>query len=334
MRKFYIISFLIVFASACQTHNPDASVQELPSGRYIFIDAEVAGTKADNRLNQLPGQGNTSFCVFGFRPDNTTPIFDMYSQGVNSAFDNVAVMYRNGLNRPFMYDGLALWHGGEHKFYGFYYAHRNKDDYKYDLISDMSASPDPYITYNQPSTIEGMIDIMTASKSANPSDGPVVLSFDHRLFALDVIVRNDQVVSTPLKITSAKIEFFNIASEADFYFNGNVVHRGNISPTHTYDVTDQNINRGRTFNLNDDTSFLLIPCTSLKIRITIDIIDEWGLSKEIVIDRSTDEQALRPDGGFVAGNIYELTIAKKNGEIEFEYEVQDWYTKDVNMDFN
>lgn len=342
MKNIYYILLMSVLIFGCQKQtSPQMSNT---SGSYIFFETEIAGTKANLIEDNLPNISYTSFNVFGYRSDNVTPIFNMYKEGANSSFDNVAVLYRNDIKSDFSCDEMALWHNGEHTFYGYYYgaSHNPRNpNYSKDIITGINKLPArPFIEYKQPETLDGMIDLMTATKTANASGGPVILTFDHRLFALDIIVKNSQS-ATPLKIIAASVEFYNILSSATIYFDGGMTGNTYGNLEHTYNIAEgTEIKNTDPLNLNDihdkgSDSFLLLPCPSLKATIILTIVDSWNEVQELTIDRSANGEDITPEGGFLAGHKYELTINKTDKGIEFGYNIVPWDDEvSVGMEFN
>lgn len=292
----------------------------------------------------LPGATGTDFGVFGFRPDGA-PIFDRYSGGTNSTFDNIARQYRTAFNSSFKYDLKALWHNGAHTFYAYYPYDSGKNMI---TAAGVDSQSRPYIEYTQPTTLETMADVMTGSLVATSSDrsqdkGELWLPFRHRLFALSVILNNKQTDSgQSLKIKAADITLYNIASAAYLYYEN--VLTGTLSPdlqVNTYTTLSQSLldaewelGVSASLDFNSVNSFLLIPCESLKAKVTLTLVDSWGEEGVFEVDCSTSEGALAPAGGFKAGYKYVLTINKTDKSLTFECTREDWTSKDVDMEFN
>lgn len=306
---------------------------------YIFFGAGVCETKGSIVSGEnLPAEVDKShFGVFGFRPDGTTPVF--------SGTDNVADVYRVSEGGVFTYDNLSLWHSGTHEFFAWY---------PYDLTESLllpastAEDPCPCLYYTLPEIQEGkvdldhMVDIMTAHQSADKSDGTVELTFEHRLFALYVVVKNLQEESErSFTINSASIEFQDLKKAALLYLDGtNDIDESGITVTHDYiSASSSPIEvpysaTGSGYNLNDSNPFLLLPCTSLKVKVTLDITNAWGEEIPFTIDCTSDDDALAPTGGFQAGYKYILNIKKSDKGIVFAYEIEEWTQKDVDMEFN
>ena len=343
----YNILLLLVFLAGCSKHPyPDIDIQ---TGRYIFFDAgaiETKGTLADNTSLKLEG---ASFGVYGYHADGS-PIFNSYKVDAESPlkapFDCIAKVYRpegstQTSPKPFTYDGLSTWTTGSHSFYA-YYPYESSPTAITAICTDNTNGQ--FITYTQPTTLTSMADVMTARainislSDTYYSNGIVNLTFDHRLFALNVVLKNIQQTSqASIKLVSAKVEFTNLASGATFYFNGTTtpITSTTVSPSHTYNLGDgQTINNNDSFNLNSDTPFLFVPCSSLKVKITLSLINSWGETVEYTFDRAATNNALAPSGGFLAGYTYNLIIEKSDKSIDFAYNVEGWATPDIQLEFN
>lgn len=342
----------------------------------------------------LPQDANTSFGVFGVRSDGVTPIFNGYSRftisengnnitGGNSTFDNTALLYRSAAAEPFQYDELALWDGGPNSFYAYYFnesefspslTDRNKIKHiqdTYNVITDIGVDETGvYMEYVQPITLETMVDLMTANTTAyrrDPVTGEVneevTLDFRHRLFALDIIVRNNQTRDTEsgfaaqkLTVTSATASF-EVPSGGLLYFNQPDVPSSQTCPV-TYPFggfqtgtpggshIDTNLNLDRLDAGRVSASFLFLPCTSIKIKFVMEYINRWGEETSYTYDSiDGSDPALTVEGGFLPGHKYTFIIIKNNFGSEFEFvpkiaEIGEdgtegsWNNKDVDHTFN
>ncbi len=367
MKNIYYI-FLLAFAAllaGCERHPVDPGTEVYP-GAYIFLDAKVVNTKSNLYDEEtLPKDKNTSFGVFGIKDDGQTPIFDNYTADENSPFDNVAILYRpkrpsgSGPNRvpaDFIYDHLALWGSGENSFYAYYingseYHGEEFDDTEFDsfftstrnVISDVGVrrtSSKVYMEYNQPNTFEKMVDVMTA-KTTTPRCDVVDLEFEHRLFAIDVVVRNNQIednnetVGKAFTFSNPTITF-RVPSGGDLYFddeNSNSLNADSLDVTYTFvpaDGTSFTIEAPRKtpkdLNLNgtietsitgraENNPFLFLPCESLRVvGFSLTFENSWGES-------ATPEYSWKvsPEGGFKPGHKYQLIIQKNHYGSEFEF---------------
>lgn len=322
---------------------PEFDIQD---GSYIFFDAEVIRTKGTLISGTtLPSEvENSRFGVFGTRPDGSH-IFDMYAAAPNdrqisSAFNNVAVMYRQEAG-GFHYDALALWMAGEHDFYAYY----PYDNPKGAVISNLILTARPYLQYTQPVGLDDMVDVMTAAalnKKATDTDAqPVKFTFHHRLFAFDVILSNLQSESARnLRISHAEVKFSNVCSGANLYFDD-----GNDTDTyadvalgtgkhdaivHTYELPDGFVleapaeeDTSYDHNLNDGSSFLFLPCTELEVEFNMTFLNAWNEECEFELKRTiTPVEA----GGFQPGKRYALVVNMRDkGQImEFQPKIKDW----------
>lgn len=322
--QYIFLTALLLLSTGCGKHSaiPDEDTN-VQLGSYIFFDAGLAETKGTLFSgNTLPGDPGTSFSVFGFRADNTTPIFTNHPGEVATVFrpeDSSA-----STPKPFTYDNLELWHSGTHSFYA-YYTHESIPT---SVISQIGSDESGhYLVYTQPTQLSRMTDLMMASTTATSAEGEVELVFNHRLSALDLVVRNSQTESErEIKINTAYIKLESIPSNGTLYFNGTTVPN-NASFTeleHTYDIdspitiTYDNANKENSkHNLNSSNSFLFLPCDSIVATVTLTIINSWNEEVQLGIT----SQSLAPENGFVAGNRYYLIITKTEAGVEFRL---DW----------
>lgn len=343
----HILLFTILLMAGCNKpagiHNENINGE---SGSYIFFDAGLTVTKGSLISgNTLPMDPGTSFGVYGFRSDGTTPIFNKYktsaTDNLKAPFENVAKVYRPDTNNDgtgeefFTYDALALWHSGNHSFYA-YYPYESTPP----VITGIETNGH-YLTYTQPASLSDMVDVMTASSTdaTAGTNGVVSLEFAHRLSALDLVVKNNQTESRrDIKIKSAYIKIQNIPSNGTLYFNGKTIPN-NASSTmleHKYDIvspitiTYDNANEENSkHNLNSTNSFLFLPCEYIVATVSLTIVNAWDEEIPFSI-----EKTLNPEGGFLAGNRYELIISKTDKDIIFEASLQNWTSKDITLDFN
>ena len=354
---------------------PDNDVDIIP-GSYIFFDAEVLGTKA--AVNQyegttLPAGTNsvyTAIGVFGSRA-NGTSIFDEYSQGENSKVDDLAVVYRDGRNGPFVYDNLALWHGGEQKFFAYYskdlgYSKDRSGNHEFsgswDLVDEVGTHTinnvvTPYLRYVHPLSMTEMKDVMTASASASSAGGAVKLGFVHRLFALDIVLMNDS--NEPMVLKSASVEF-PVYKKYFMYYQGDGIspdvvpdtNSGQAVAGHVFFNEQKTLVAHESVNLNSDYAqtadgfsyytFLLVPTDTFDIQLKLTYVNKWGE------DYPWESANVTIDGGvdFEAGRHYTLKVNRKaNAGTEVEFSayiaVKDengnegyWTEKDVDHTFN
>lgn len=350
MKRIYYILPIIAIICCCDRH--ESLDPEVDSPRsYIFFDTKVVQTKAsENLITALPVSTGTAFYIFGYRSDNTTHIFDAYSEGDNSPFNNVGVVYRSARNSPFKYDRLVLWGGGDHTFYAFHDGTEKENRYtsfEYGAITGVSdeQAKKAYVSYVQPRELTQMKDILTATTTASSPGSSVMLAFNHRLFALDVVLCNGQIISKKaMTIKDAKVEISNIPVRANIMFDGSY-EVSEEKCTISYDFTDEGFEikapggSPREHNLNeenaDEYSFLFIPCNSLQVRFECTIVDSWEQEVTIVYPE-TGYASIFPEDekGFLPGKRYELRIVKSDRDLEATCEVVGWIEKTVDMEFN
>ena len=303
--------------SACTKINPgtEQSDSQYP---YIFFDAEVLQTKAMLDTECLPDSAGTDFGVFGYRGDSesiTTPVFENER------------MYRKTDNGSFLYDNLVLWTEDSYDFYAYY-------PYKSGTQIGMHEEKGAYVTYTQPTSLDDMIDFMTASNTGvTYALGSLVnLKFDHRLFAFDVELKNS-TTSGSLTISSATVKLHDVASEATLYYDGDL--EVNINETLDIEETFSFENKPEAevtslLTLNKD-SFLLLPTSSLNISFTIKGTDAFG---DFNISVGDDDNPQVISSEFEAGKRYKMVISKLDGE-GFMATVSGWDKgEDITFTFN
>jgi len=364
MKKIYYI-FLITVAllSGCGKHSafPGGDEGSL-SDSYIFFDADVVSTKGTLISGiTLPSEVEKSrFGVFGYREDGSQ-IFNMYygspaTGQLASAFDNVAVMYRQAAGGAFYYDALTLWTKGRHSFYAYFPYTDSPSEVLPAISVASSATSRPSLTYVQPTELDKMTDILTAAtlnKLSTDADAqPVQLKFEHRLFAFDVILKNLQSASARgLRVKSASVEFTDVISGATLYFEDGAdvdlyadlsLGAATHAPfTHTFLTAEAPTleipapaagQQSVEHNFNATSSFLFLPCPSLKVKFTMTFINAWDEVCEYV----TDVLAIAPEGGLLPGHKYDLVIRMlDNGmDLTFTPEIKEWESfEDIQIKF-
>ncbi len=226
--KIFILLLLLGIGCTKNNHPSDKPTQ-LDS--YIFFNEAAVKTKG-NLLEgtALPKAKHTSYGVMGLRGTSNSQVFEVYKSGDagttgNNKYDNVAVLYRPEEGETFTYDKLVLWSNETHRFCAFY-------PYSADCITAVVADDvatnsvvDPYVSYTQPTKLANMTDVLTAYTEASYDAGKsqidnlVGLNFNHRLFALDVVLNNMQSESArPFRVKDAVIEFIGLGKRAKLYF--------------------------------------------------------------------------------------------------------------------
>ena len=281
--QYILLISAVVIAAACTKHIPEPGQPDSPSlsRSYIFFEPEVAynvGTRTTIVTGEtLPTASGTAFGVMGYMGSNA--IFTQYDGGI-------AHVYRNGegAEAPFTYSNIAEWINStsSHSFYAFY---------PYSLLNSVGVSGQrPYITYTQPTDQSQMTDILTASLSTAKT--PIVtLTFQHRLWALDLTVANTRTdkekIYNPetgkydeydpdLKVKSIKFEFDQLPKSGTLYLDGSEdipdpTAAGNgLGLVRTYTYTDKVLTSKTGFTLNGTDPFLFLPCGSFKYRLTVE----------------------------------------------------------------
>lgn len=354
MNRIHIIIILaIAIMSGCDKHpDPNGGLASGPYS-YIFFDAGVVSTKGELIEGEtLPSSTGTAFGVMGFRPDGSTPIFGMYGTAddqIQSAFDNVAKMYRPEKNAAFRYDKLATWHGGEHDFYAYYPFSDSGGADK--AISNIGQSGNrPFVSYTQPAQLNIMTDVMTAyAPNQTASTSAVQLTFNHRLFAFDVVLKNNQSESLrDIIINDAVIQFYEIPESATLYFDTPTVAdspSGSQTISHDFITSPVTINHPTgnatsvTYIFNQGSSatansFLFLPCTALKLKFEITYVNSWNEERTFTVDRSSTPLAVSE--GFQAGHRYALVlnVSDEGQGFEFVPTIVNWENKNLDIKFN
>ena len=275
---------VVVLAASCSKHIPDPGQPGSPSSSrsYIFFEPEVTenvGTRTTMvEGTSLPTASGTSFGVTGYVGSNA--IFTGYTDGI-------AEVYRidEGAEAPFSYSSLAAWANStsSHSFYAFY---------PYTVLDKVGVRGQmPYIAYTQPTDQSEMTDILTASLST--AKRPIVtLTFQHRLWALDLTVANTRTVKEKiynpetdsydqydpvLKVKSVKLELDQLPKSGNINLDGSLdlpdltVAANTLGLVKTYTYTDKVLASGEKFTLNGSDSFLFLPCGSFRYRLTVEL---------------------------------------------------------------
>jgi hypothetical protein len=353
----------VALLSGCGKHSAFPGGDEgILSDSYIFFDADVVSTKGTLISGiTLPSEVEKSrFGVFGYREDGSQ-IFNMYHGSpatgqLASAFNNVAVMYRQDAGGAFYYDALTLWTKGRHSFFAYFPYTDSPSEVLPAISVASSATSRPSLSYVQPTQLDKMTDVLTAAtlnKLSTDSDSqPVQLKFEHRLFAFDVILKNLQSASARgLRVKRASVEFTDVISGATLYFEDGAdedlyadlsLGAATHTPfTHTFltaeaptleipaPAADQ---KAVEHNFNATSSFLFLPCPSLKVKFTMTFLNAWN--EECVFD--TDVVTIAPEGGLLPGHKYDLVIRMQdNGmDLTFTPEIKEWESfEDIQIKF-
>lgn len=332
------------------------------SDSYIFFDADVVSTKGTLISGiTLPSEVEKSrFGVFGYREDGSQ-IFNMYygspaTGQLASAFDNVAVMYRQAAGGAFYYDALTLWTKGRHSFYAYFPYTDSPSEVLPAISVASSATSRPSMTYVQPTELDKMTDILTAAtlnKLSTDADAqPVQLKFEHRLFAFDVILKNLQSASARgIRVKSASVEFTDVISGATLYFEDGAdedlyadlsLGAATHAPfTHTFLTAETPIlevpapaagQQSVEHNFNATSSFLFLPCEELQVVFTMTFLNAWDEECSFEVSNT-----IIPADGFLPGHKYALVINKSDHgqEMVFTPSVRQWDSfDDIDIEFH
>lgn len=328
-RILYILLMLaFIIISACTKHTIGSESPIPDSSRsYIFFEPQVinsSATKAEIITDtDLPSEQGTAFGIIGYYGANS--LF-----GAQTASNKgIAQVIRSSAG-VFEYNPLVPWQGANsHIFYAFYPYNLN--------ASVVNASAEqPYLSYTQPTSNDGMIDILTAKTSttkaevdASGVDVPIV--FQHRLWALEIKIINSQTsglgadglvgnTAVPLTITGVKLKVKGHPSGATIYLNPAAAidlnkDENNQVVCHkecTYELPLTNENGDLIAAPTATTTtpsktyghLLFIPGGSFEYKVEISYKDAANNSYEFKTDYAVSTTQ------FVAGNKYTLVINK------------------------
>ena len=192
MRK--ILQILIALATismvACTKLITGLSPLDPDSPRsYIFFEPSVRES-IDSKAElvegaTLPAESGTAFGVLGYYGGTS-----LFAAAYSSA-NGIAKVYRPEDSSPFQYDNLIFWHDQttDHNFYAFYPYSNNSNN---TLLTIDNNGGNPYVAYTQPTSNDAaMVDLMTAYTSTSQCN-EVELTFNHRLWAMDIVITNNQ----------------------------------------------------------------------------------------------------------------------------------------------
>lgn len=323
----------VLLAAACTKPMLDTgtSDSQSTSRSYIFFEPEiieVAETRADILFEY------DSFGVMGFAGNST--VFSDHTGG------KAEVTKEGDL---YTYSPLAQWQGSQnHNFYGFY---------PYSLSSSVNSGADniPYITYTQPTTLASMVDVMTAKTGPITKRSYVTLNFTHRLWALDVKVKNsqtrkvtlynpatgqDEEIDPDLTVQSILVEISGVPSSANLSLNGTTISNSTpISSLSQSFTLNKELASTEEVTINGSDSFLFIPCNGFNYRLTINFKNAWGVEYSYHYPETYKVDAegnMLPDANgntqwnwkqvtknFTSGYRYTLTVEKVDAEGSFEF---------------
>lgn len=313
MKRTIYIAFVAALSILASCTKQSIDVNPIVSGSsrsYIFFEPEVynaESTKAELITeNHLPTVAGTAFGVIGY-------------YGTTSLFNGIAEVKRTDANGPFNYNNLVAWQDAttKHDFYAFY---------PYSLVNNVTTEgASPSLTYTQPTTDEGMIDILTTKKSTvKTSDNNVALTFHHRLWALDVKITNSQatgldsddaMVSQPdLTINSVEIyvKDFPEVSYIPLDTAGEKITYGNdkITPETPYEMFISALNKTIKYGDTGTYGTLLfapVPPDTFQYKLVINYTDSRGEASSFTYPSTGFKTS---PNAFVGGRVYSLTVNK------------------------
>lgn len=203
------------------TNNNEINIPLDPNKSYIHFDADVStrGTLVEGTVLQ------DNFYALGYQYRGNweaaavlaAPNVFFQADGKTAQIPQ-EVTHNNGV---FSYSPIQSWSGNTYSFFGYY----PTDNNLIKLFDDGTVKQgEPYITYSLPNplSIDGMIDVMTASykDTGMASSKQVSLQFHHRLSAIDVGARNyyeheledGTIVPVTIEIVNLDIYISNILS--------------------------------------------------------------------------------------------------------------------------
>lgn len=295
---------------------------------YIFFEPKVYDCPVTKTaiLNEtsLPSAEGTAFGVLGYHGETTK----------TSLFSNTLEKVSRQGDGTFGYGNLASWiDDADHEFHAFYIHGDTYDNSAAKVIHNNGA---PYIEYTQPSSMAQMYDILTAYTETKKVS-LVPLNFEHRLWALDINIQNNQtpvqidennvVSGTELQITSIRLYVSGLSETARINISGGEISTGNKDFTYTVSEKPTSIAAGTA---TDFGSLLFLPCTSFSYKIEVGY--ETGTSTGIFY--YPDPENYAEVQNLSAGNRYNLTINRTNDKFFVGLNPEDWTTQEIDHTFN
>ena len=297
-----ILTTALVILTGCSKH----SVEPDQLRSYIFFEPKVSESKVTKTSllegNTLPD--NFNFGVLGYHGEsNKTQLFE----------NNITKVYKNS-DGNFTYGNLVPWIDREnHYFYAFYIHGKSYEN----SIADVKPNNgNPYISYSQPENMSDMYDILTAYTQTKKIPF-VPLSFQHRLWALDVKIKNSQTeIKTSdgtvlsdgsLSITSIKLCVSNIAKTVEI----NLAGGENIKASKDIEYNVSSTTVSVDANYEDFFGTLLfVPGGEFKYRVEVGYVAGGKYTGSFSYPSSGYATA----NNLVAGYRYNLKVEKLNDE--------------------
>jgi hypothetical protein len=322
---YIVLAAILTVGSGCSELVNDPTPQLPDKERsYIFfnpvVDEAVSSKAGLIEGTALPSAKDTDFGVIGYYNDDS-----LFSPAYSST-NGIARVYRPGDSQLFQYDNLMFWlhPTEEHDFYAYY---------PYQINGAIPAiTSNNALTYSQPSANDAsMVDLMTAHTSTGKC-AEVGLTFNHRLWALDVVIKNSQteglnaageVVTNPsIYITGVKLHVDDFPIGGTIPLDGSDPTPNTTTADYTYTVFtsasgDEIKSTNATSEVAQNTkqygSLLFLPGATLKYRLEIAYVDSRGTvrgNNTFYFPSQTTYQTSTV--AFAEGNKYTLTINKTN----------------------
>lgn len=197
MRKTIYISAICCLSAilaGCDKQMAEIPTDEVPAEGYILF-----GSKVDSRAALITDM-NRDFSVTAFKYNNDVEWSTVVNTIQPNVFHNQSVSW-NSTDKIHSYDPLVPWEANTH--YAFF-AHYPSTGVR---LSGNTSYGTPYITYDLPTTVDAMHDVMTASvlNRDNSVGNTVELKFKHRMAAFGVQLRN--MNDFDLTLNSLQINF-------------------------------------------------------------------------------------------------------------------------------
>lgn len=326
MRIKTITTLLIasVLTVACEKYTRENEIPGLDNS-YIFFEPSV-NVSVDTKAVIADGETlpTSEFGVLGNYNDGTQ-IFSKYD-------NNVARVYKREGSELYSYDHLAQWKDGSsyHSFYAFYPYFLPS----YTTLTTQNATI-PYINYTQPTKLNEMVDILTATKTAK-KDNTVNLEFKHHLWWLSIKI-NSSINS--VKIKSVKLTLKNFHSSGTLKLDGTTTCNTQLSNgvfiLHKEEDVPIEIASGESYD--DFMPMLFLPIVeSGKLQYKLEIV--FANSDHIYTypeqPTSGEESFASANIKFESGKKYTITVDKKFTGLNLNITREDWTSKEVNHEFN
>lgn len=327
MRKTIYISAICCLSAilaGCDKQMAEIPTDEVPAEGYILF-----GSKVDSRAELITDM-NRDFSVTAFKYNNDVE----WSTVVNTIQPNV---FHNQLvewNSTHSYTPLVPWEANTH--YAFF-AHYPSTGV---TLSDNTSYGTPYITYDLPTTVDAMHDVMTASvlNRDNSVGNTVELKFKHRMAAFGVQLRNMNdfdLILNSLQINFADLLYNRVTIPLDASMATTPTANGSVTQAYTLITSSSDDSDDFTVPANSTVDFtkylLLIPQNRksdtdfLNGTVTLNYPDIPDAEKSKTFDLGTDLKEGRK-------YFLQLTFSKNAITIAI-IESANWIDKDVDIEF-